>query len=734
MKPFHIDININIKIKVITFIVISIALIVYGLYHHSSMMNPPIKIGVAVPLTGSGNQYANEMLKGIHITRDLINQKGGVHGRKVDIVIHDDKNDKSVAMKVASTFSLDNQILIVLGHYLSSTSIVAGNIYKKNGLSAITASATSSRVTFNNPWYFRVIPNNVYQAKYMAYILKTTIDSDRCILIHDKDEYGQDLARSFLNTTRHSGIHVDNIYAFHSKDRHINQTIDTIALKIIKKEKPGAIIMAVHANEAIQLIFRLKDSGKNFIVIGPDSFSSTSFINRFKAYPKERAKIGYYTDNIFSVLPFMTHIPNSKALQFIDTYKKLYACSPTWVAAAYHDAFGIALEAIERSEIKPDDPIYINRRRVKDALFEFSNSEQSYLGVTGRIFFNIQGDTEKNLITAFYDKQNLVPCYAQYNPSNEKGGQQHPQKENNAFINNDRKGVTNIVYSGTHLISINRIDISKKIFHASFYLWFKYQRPFNARNIEFINACHPITIGTPIFHEKNNSVTNEVYHLNGMFTIIKEKQSSTQNQYYLNIQFRHKHLTRDNLIFIADDHSKAYQENEISFLGWSITETESYQDVIYDNDLSGLIDIPENQAYSVFTSKAKIKRDDPLYTLRYMLPLIFLFIHIFFIYFIPPAHAFKSLILISIFICLIGIYHYHISYFQIYIDAHQNIIGIIFPVFYGLGAISFAFLACTAYLFSSKNLHNIAILKFFCIIIQLLTIFWGGKCYLEMLS
>jgi len=153
MKIFHIDI----KLKLITFIVLIIAWIVYELYHQSSMLfllNAPIKIGVAVPMTGSGSQYASEMLKGIHISRDAINQKGGVHGRKVEVVIHDDKNDKSVAMKVASTISLDNQILIVLGHYLSSTSIVAGNIYKKNGLPAITASATSSRVTFNNPGIF----------------------------------------------------------------------------------------------------------------------------------------------------------------------------------------------------------------------------------------------------------------------------------------------------------------------------------------------------------------------------------------------------------------------------------------------------------------------------------------------------------------------------------------------------------------------------------------------------
>jgi branched-chain amino acid transport system substrate-binding protein len=728
MKPFH---N-NKQIFLITLIVLVFACIVYALYQHSSLfflLNPSIKIGVAVPMNDSGNQYAIEMLKGIHISRDAINQQGGVHGRKVDIVIHDDKNDKSVAMKVASTFSLDNHILIVLGHYLSSTSIVAGNIYKKNGLPAITASATSSRVTFNNPWYFRVIPNNVYQAKYMAYILKTTIDSDRCILIHDKDEYGQDLARSFLNTTRHSGIHVENIYAFHSKDLHINQTIDNIALRIIKNENPCAIVMAVHASEAIQLIFRLKDSGKNFIVIGPDSFSSTSFINKFKAYPKERAKIGYYTDNIYSVLPFMTHIPNAKALPFIDTYKRLYSSFPTWVAAAYHDAFGVALKAIERSEIKPSDPIYINRRRVKDSLFEFSNSEQSYPGVTGRIFFNIQGDTEKNLITAFYEKQNLVPCYAQYNPSNEMGYHQRSQKENNAVNQNDRKGLTNIVYSGTHLISINRIKISKKIFHASFYLWFKYQHPFIASDIDFINACHPITIGSPIFQEKNQSVTNEVYHVNGMFTMAPVKQSSMQNQYYLNIQFRHKHLTRDRLIFVADN-SKVYQENETSYLGWSITETESFQNVMYDNDLSGLIDIPENQAYSVFTTKAKMYRDNPLYSIRYMLPLLFLFIHIFFIYFIPPGHAIKSLLPMTIFICLIGMYHYHISYYQLFIDAHQNIINIIFPVFYGLCGISLAFLICSSYLFSTKKLHKVPMLRLSCIILQLLMIFWLGKYYL----
>ncbi|ETR69819.1 MAG: hypothetical protein OMM_09270 [Candidatus Magnetoglobus multicellularis str. Araruama] len=94
----------------------------------------------------------------------------------------------------------------------------------------------------------------------------------------------------------------------------------------------------------------------------------------------------------------------------------------------------------------------------------------------------------------------------------------------------------------------------------------------------------------------------------------------------------------------------------------------------------------------------------------------------------------KSLVPLSIFIGLTGIYHYNIVHFQIYIDADQSITGILFPVFYGLWIISFVKLVITAYLFSRNNQQTIPMLKFSCIVLQLITIFWGGKCYLEMLQ
>ncbi|ETR69820.1 MAG: hypothetical protein OMM_09269 [Candidatus Magnetoglobus multicellularis str. Araruama] len=116
--------------------------------------------------------------------------------------------------------------------------------------------------------------------------------------------------------------------------------------------------------------------------------------------------------------------------------------------------------------------------------------------------------------------------------------------------------------------------------------------------------------------------------MSGFFNIASAAHSFSSNQYYLIIQFRHKHFARDRLIFVADN-SKAYQENETRLLGWSINETDAWQDVIYDNDLSGLIDIPENQAYSVFTKKATMYRKDSLRSIRYVLPLLFLFTLIF---------------------------------------------------------------------------------------------------------
>ena len=62
------------------------------------------------------------------------------------------------AMVQGTLICKNKNILIVLGHFSSSSSFEAGKIYQKMNIPAITASFMSDALINSNDWYFRVIP------------------------------------------------------------------------------------------------------------------------------------------------------------------------------------------------------------------------------------------------------------------------------------------------------------------------------------------------------------------------------------------------------------------------------------------------------------------------------------------------------------------------------------------------------------------------------------------------
>jgi branched-chain amino acid transport system substrate-binding protein len=71
------------------------AVVALGLTSVASAEEPPIKIGMSMPQTGGLAGGGKPSLLGIEIWRDDVNAKGGLLGRKVELVVYDDKSSAS---------------------------------------------------------------------------------------------------------------------------------------------------------------------------------------------------------------------------------------------------------------------------------------------------------------------------------------------------------------------------------------------------------------------------------------------------------------------------------------------------------------------------------------------------------------------------------------------------------------------------------------------------------------
>jgi branched-chain amino acid transport system substrate-binding protein len=92
---------------------------------------PPIKIAVEAPLSGSQSSNGLDMLRGVQLAARQANARGGVLGRRIQILRADDKGDQANAKRVARRV-IRKKAVAVIGPYNSSVGIVNLSIYLKN--------------------------------------------------------------------------------------------------------------------------------------------------------------------------------------------------------------------------------------------------------------------------------------------------------------------------------------------------------------------------------------------------------------------------------------------------------------------------------------------------------------------------------------------------------------------------------------------------------------------------
>ena len=107
-----------------------------------------IKLGVAGPHSGDLASYGIPTIKAAELVVKDINAKGGVLGKKVELVVEDDVCQPQVSTNVATKL-ISQEVDVVLGHICSGATKAALGIYKDSKIIAMSPSATM--VTTRSP-------------------------------------------------------------------------------------------------------------------------------------------------------------------------------------------------------------------------------------------------------------------------------------------------------------------------------------------------------------------------------------------------------------------------------------------------------------------------------------------------------------------------------------------------------------------------------------------------------
>lgn len=93
-----------------------------------------IKIGVLAPITGFMSTHGEELKRGAELSEKLINESGGIDGRKIEVIIEDTQSDPSINAEKARQLINQANVDFLIGTASSAETLAVVPIAEENGV------------------------------------------------------------------------------------------------------------------------------------------------------------------------------------------------------------------------------------------------------------------------------------------------------------------------------------------------------------------------------------------------------------------------------------------------------------------------------------------------------------------------------------------------------------------------------------------------------------------------
>ena len=337
-----------------------------------------IKIGVFEPVTGANAGGAKWEIEGIKLANKLYPE---VLGKKVELVIVDNKSDKVEAANAASRLVDKENVNAVIGSYGSSLSIAGGEIFKNAKIPAVGASCTNPMVTLDNEYYSRVCFIDPFQGTVMANYAFGKLNAKKVAIVQEvSNDYAVGLAKFFTDSFKKLTGDDKSIVAV--ANYNTGDTDFSAQLTNIKALNPDVIFAPGNFTESAALTKQARELGITAPIIGGDTWETQEFID-IGGKAVEGA--------IFSTFFDAAKPATSETEKFIAEFKKAFPDKePAGVSALGYEAYLLIIDAIKRANSA--DP-----EKIKEAI----NQTKDFMGASGIVTL----DENRNAIKSAVIKQ-----------------------------------------------------------------------------------------------------------------------------------------------------------------------------------------------------------------------------------------------------------------------------------------------------------------------------------------
>lgn len=343
-----------------------------------------IKVGANLEMTGGSASYGISSKNAIELAFKEINEKGGINGKQLELVVADNKSEAAEATNAMQKLVSQDNVVAVIGPNLSSSVIAASAINNSAKVLDIAPMATNPYVTVDQAsgktkdFNYRTCFIDPFQGTVMAKFATAELGvGNAAILIDNSSDYAKGLAQFFKENFVKEGGAVTAEESYLQKDTDFKATLTKI-----KATNPDFLYVPGYYQEVGLIVKQARELGMNMPIAGGDGWDSAKM--------PEIAGAAALNNTYFSSL-YSPEDSSDINKNFVAAYEKAYGQKPDVFAALSYDSALLVAEAIKNAG--STEPVKISEAMAKI---------NGFSGVSGSVTFDDKHNPVKSAVILEY--------------------------------------------------------------------------------------------------------------------------------------------------------------------------------------------------------------------------------------------------------------------------------------------------------------------------------------------
>jgi len=295
----------------------------------------PIRIGVVDELNGPQAEAGVLVMRGIKLATDEVNAAGGIMGHPIELKVEDNASTNPGTVLAYSKLVGEGNLVAVIGPLRSTQVQAASPTIAAGKIPTFIGGSDPSLTRVNNPWIFRVRPNDLFSSKVMAEYAVKVLKAKKIAIVHSTDAFGAGGKTALIDALKALDVEPVTIQGY------TNNTQDFTAI-VLAIKKSGADMLASYMTNAPDVGIFAKQSrqlGVNVPWIGSASLATETALKL-----AGEALWGTYTVSDFVI------DANEDSKAYTKKYRAAYGADPDLFSAVGYASVYLIKHAIETAK------------------------------------------------------------------------------------------------------------------------------------------------------------------------------------------------------------------------------------------------------------------------------------------------------------------------------------------------------------------------------------------------